>query len=64
MRTAQKYAPILGVVFTMLQFYGNQPIAALRPYIEQTKKLGVPVFNNYARENKTLFGRLLRMAFP
>ncbi len=47
---------ILGVVFTMLQFYAQQPIAALRQYIEQTKRLEVPVFDNYLRENKTLFG--------
>jgi chromosome partitioning protein len=47
---------ILGVVFTMLQFYAGQPIAALRQYIEQTKLLGVPVFDGYLRENKTLFG--------
>jgi chromosome partitioning protein len=46
---------ILGVVFTMMQFYGNRPIAALRPYIEQTRQLGVPVFNEYMRENKSLF---------
>ena len=47
---------ILGVVFTMLQFYAGQPIAALRQYIEQTKHLGVPVFDSYLRENKSLFG--------
>jgi chromosome partitioning protein len=46
---------VLGVVFTMLQFYGGQPISALRPYIAQTKRLGVPVFDSYLRENKTLF---------
>ncbi len=46
---------VLGVVFTMLQFYAGQPISALRPYIAQTKRLGVPVFDSYLRENKTLF---------
>ena len=46
---------ILGVVFTMLQFYGGQPIAALRQYIEQTRLLGLPVFDGHLRENKTLF---------
>lgn len=51
-----KIAPqILGVVFTMLQFYAGQPIAALRPYIAQTKRLGVRVFDNNMRENKTLY---------
>jgi len=47
---------ILGVVFAMLQFYGGQPITALRQYIEQTKQLGLPVFDGYLRENKSLFG--------
>jgi chromosome partitioning protein len=46
---------VLGVVFTMMQIYGGQPIAALRPYIAQTKKLGVAVFDNHMRENKTFY---------
>lgn len=46
---------VLGVVFTMVQFYDDQPIAALRPFIAQTKKLGVPVFDAPVRENKTIF---------
>ncbi|MFI9156527.1 ParA family protein [Kitasatospora aureofaciens] len=45
----------LGVVFTMIQFYGGQPIAALRPYIRQIAALGVPVFDSLLREAKTLF---------
>ena len=47
-----------GVVFTMVQFYGEVPISHTRPYIEQTKILGKKykfrVFENYFRENKTL----------
>ncbi|MFF5445235.1 ParA family protein [Streptomyces sp. NPDC012888] len=46
---------VLGVVFTMMQFYGGQPISALRPYIAQTRSLGVPVFESYVRDGKTLF---------
>ncbi len=46
---------IIGVVFTMVQEYGNQPIAAIRPFIRQTKALKVPVFDAYIKENKTLF---------
>ncbi|MGW4956409.1 ParA family protein [Nonomuraea sp. NPDC004186] len=46
---------ILGVVFTMIQIYGGQPIAAQRPFIDQTVRLGVPVFTSSLRENKTLF---------
>ncbi|MEV6690351.1 AAA family ATPase [Micromonospora sp. NPDC051196] len=54
--TSEEIQPeIIGVVFTMLQFYGGQPISALRPYIAQTRALGVPVFDAMLRENKSLF---------
>lgn len=46
---------VLGVVFTMMQFYDGQPISALRPYMRQTASLGVPVFDSLLREAKTLF---------
>lgn len=46
---------VLGVAFTMVQFYAGRPIGSLRPYIAQTKKLSVPVFDSFIRENKTLF---------
>jgi chromosome partitioning protein len=46
---------ILGVVFTMVQYRNQEPISALRPFIAQTKRLGVPVFDSQFRENKTLF---------
>lgn len=46
---------ILGVVFTMIQITSGQPIAALRQYISQTKRQGVETFDNYFRENKTIF---------
>lgn len=52
---AQVDPRVLGVVFTMLQFYGEQPIASLRQYIEQTRRLGLPIFESYLRENKSLF---------
>lgn len=55
---------ILGVVFTMIQLYADQPISALRPYIDQTKKLGVTVFDNYIRENKTWFGDAAQEGLP
>jgi chromosome partitioning protein len=46
---------ILGVIFTMIQIYGQQPISAQRPFIAQTKRLSVPVFKTYIRENKSIF---------
>ncbi|WP_338887402.1 ParA family protein [Rhodococcus sovatensis] len=44
---------ILGVIFTMVQFYGEQPISAQRPFIAQTEKLGLYVFDSYFRDTKT-----------
>lgn len=47
-----------GVIFTMVQFYREEPISHTRPFIEQTKILGeeykFKVFDHYFRENKTL----------
>ncbi|AWS42954.1 ParA family protein [Streptosporangium sp. 'caverna'] len=45
---------ILGVVFTMTQLYADQPISAQRPFMDQTKRLGVPVFEAFLRENKSV----------
>lgn len=55
---------ILGVVFTMVSFYAGKPISTQRPYIAETKKLGVPVFDSYIRENKTLFGDAAQYGLP
>lgn len=55
---------ILGVAFTMVQEYGNEPIAAIRPYIAQTKKLQTPVFDAYIKENKTIFGDAPEFGIP
>ena len=46
---------IMGVVFTMVQVRNDEPIAAQRPFIAQVKGLGMPVFDQWMRENKTLF---------
>ena len=46
---------IIGVIFTMIQVYGGRPISSQRPYIAQIKKLGMPVFDSWIRENKTIF---------
>lgn len=61
----QTIAPeIIGVVFTMVQFYGGLPINACRQYIDKTKDLGFPVFENYMRENKTLYADAPRYGVP
>ncbi|MDN0076250.1 AAA family ATPase [Crenobacter sp. SG2303] len=46
---------VLGVIFTMIQITSGQPIAAQRQFIAQTKRDGIVVFENYFRENKTIF---------
>jgi chromosome partitioning protein len=46
---------ILGVVFTMIQFAGDQPIMAVRNYVTHTEQYDVPVFRQMIRESKTLF---------
>ncbi|MFL5243847.1 MAG: ParA family protein [Gemmataceae bacterium] len=56
---------ILGVLFTMVQFYGQEPIAAHRGYMNQIRSLvGVPVFDCYIRENKTVFGEAPETLLP
>lgn len=61
----EKISPeILGVVFTMIQIRSGQPITALRPYINQTKKLGISVFDEYIRENKTIFSDAPQYGVP
>lgn len=46
---------VLGVIFTMIQITSGQPIAAQRQFISQTRRLGIPTFEKYFRENKTIF---------
>jgi len=55
---------IAGVLFTMVQFYGGEPISAIRPFISQTKKLGIPVFKSYLRENKSIFADAPQYGVP
>lgn len=54
----------LGVVFTMIQMYGGEPISAQRQYIAQTKRLGVPVMENNFRENKSIFAEAPQNLMP
>lgn len=54
----------LGVVFTMIQMYGGEPISAQRQYIAQTTRLGVPVMENKFRENKSIFAEAPQNGMP
>ncbi len=61
----EKISPIfLGVVFTMIQIYGGDPIFSQRQYITQTKRLGVPVMDNNFRENKSIFAEASQNGIP
>jgi chromosome partitioning protein len=47
---------VLGVVFTMIQEYGGQPIAAQRQYINRVAQMdGIITFPSYIKRNDTLF---------
>jgi chromosome partitioning protein len=56
---------ILGVLFTMVQFRSKKPITAHREYMRRIRAMdGVPVFDKYIRENKTLFGDTASKLLP
>ena len=55
---------VLGVVFTMIDVRGGDAIAALRPFISQTEKLGLPVFEQKLRENKTMYADAPQYGVP
>lgn len=54
----------LGVVFTMIQLYANNPISSQQQFISQTIRLGVPTFNSYFRENKSIFASAPQDGIP
>jgi chromosome partitioning protein len=47
--------PAAAVVFTMVQYYNNEPMAALSTYISRVKALRVPTFATLVRDRKSLF---------
>lgn len=56
---------ILGVIFTMIQEYGDQPIAAHRQFIGRVKRMkGISVFENYIKRNDTLFADAPESGIP
>lgn len=55
---------VLGVVFTMIDVRSGSPISALRPFIRQTEKLGLPVFEQKLRENKTIYADAPQYGIP
>jgi chromosome partitioning protein len=63
---ADKIAPkVLGVVFTMIQEYRDQPISAQRPFIKQVERIpGISVFSNYIKRNDSLFAGAPQYGVP
>ena len=48
---------MLGVVFTMVNIYKQEPISTQREFITRVKRSGYPVFDSFMRDNKTLFAK-------
>lgn len=44
-----------GVIFTMINIYGGLPIQTQSAYISQVRRAEYPVFDNFIRNNNTLF---------
>jgi chromosome partitioning protein len=56
---------IVGVVFTMIQEYGNQPIAAQRTYIANVAANSrLPVFSAYIKRNDSIFADAPQYGVP
>jgi len=55
---------ILGVVFTMIQEYGGEPMAAQRAFMNQHKTAGLAVYNAYIKRNDTLFADAPQYGVP
>lgn len=54
---------MLGVVFTMIQEYGQQPVATQRQYMREVQGR-VPTFEAYVKENKSIFGDAPQYGVP
>ena len=55
---------IKGIVFTMIQIRNRRPIKPQATYMSQTRQLGMPVFDAWIRENKTIFADAPEYGIP
>ncbi len=55
---------ILGIIYTMIKLYARRPISNQRQYINQVASLGLPIFDNMIRENKTVYGDAPEYGIP
>lgn len=55
---------IMGVVFTMVEYWGQEPVSAQQNYMNRVKQLGLPIFKQMMRHNATLFGNPVPRGMP
>lgn len=55
---------LAGVVFTMINIYKGNPIQAQNTYIHQVSRAGYTVFDNFIRNNNTLFANSPEYGVP
>jgi chromosome partitioning protein len=55
---------IIGIVLTMVQHAGPNPIQAMRGYIKTPSGLDIPAFRQTIRENKSLYGTVGESSIP
>ncbi|MBO3342095.1 ParA family protein [Clostridium perfringens] len=55
---------LVGVVFTMINIYNGNPIQAQNSYIHQVSRNGYTVFDNFIRNNNTLFANSPEYGVP
>jgi chromosome partitioning protein len=51
--TVEIHPHILGVVFTMVSFFNKVPISAQQDFIDQTKRMGLPILDTFIRESNS-----------
>ena len=55
---------IMGVIPTMVQVYGGEPISVQSSFINAIKSKGLPVFDTFIRRNNTIHGETPRYGVP
>ena len=55
---------VLGVVFTMIKVRSQRPTSTQRLYMNQTRQLGLSVFDSWIRDNSRLFGEAPEYGVP
>lgn len=55
---------LTGVIFTMINIYRGNPIQAQNTYIHQVSRAGYTVFDNFIRNNNTLFSNSPEYGVP